>query len=73
MGSEAVDVKSDNSSSIEEFNDVNNTVFVAVGKNVKESKSLILWTMQNFPDMKICILHVKQHDQLITLCKLITL
>ncbi|KAD1196175.1 hypothetical protein E3N88_43161 [Mikania micrantha] len=51
----------------ESFEDVRNTVFVAVGKNVEESKSLILWTLHNFSGMKICLLHVHQADQLITL------
>ncbi|KAI7744982.1 hypothetical protein M8C21_003214 [Ambrosia artemisiifolia] len=52
----------------EEFNDVNNTVFVAVGKNVMESKSLILWTLNNFSGMKICLFHVHQSvAQLISL------
>lgn len=52
---------------IEEFNDVENTVIVAVGRNVKESKSLILWTLQCFAGMKICLLHIHQPAPLITL------
>ncbi|KAI3757651.1 hypothetical protein L6452_05194 [Arctium lappa] len=52
---------------IDEFNDVEATIFVAVGKNVKESKSLILWTLQCFAGMKICLLHIHQPDHLITL------
>lgn len=67
MGSEVEDT-------IDEFNDVENTVFVAVGKNVKESKSLILWSLEFFKDMnnmKICLLHIHQPPPLITLCKFV--
>ncbi|KAI3784005.1 hypothetical protein L1987_43096 [Smallanthus sonchifolius] len=52
---------------IEEFNDVKNTVFVAVGENVVESKSVILWTLQKFSGLKFCLLHVHQSAQSITL------
>lgn len=69
MGSEVEDA-------IDEFSDVENTVFVAVGKNVKESKSLILWSLEFFKDMnnmKICLLHIHQPPPLITLCKFVCL
>ncbi|CAH1445547.1 unnamed protein product [Lactuca virosa] len=52
---------------IEEFNDVENTVIVAVGRNVKESKSLILWALQCFAGMKMCLLHIHKPAPLITL------
>lgn len=52
---------------VEEFNDVENTIFVAVGKNVKESKSLILWALQCFAGMKTCLLHIHQPAHLLTL------
>ncbi|KAM0002335.1 putative protein kinase RLK-Pelle-RLCK-IXb family [Helianthus debilis subsp. tardiflorus] len=57
MGSEAELINE----GIEEFNDVNNTIFVAVGMNVKDGKSLILWTLKNFSGMKkISLLYVHQ-------------
>ncbi|KAJ0542171.1 putative protein kinase RLK-Pelle-RLCK-IXb family [Helianthus annuus] len=41
--------------------DVNNTIFIAVGMNVKDGKSLIFWTLKNFSGMKkICLLYVHQ-------------
>lgn len=63
MGSEVEVIEE----TIEEFNDVENTVIVAVGTNVKESKSLILWASQCFAGMKICLLHIHQPAPLITL------
>ncbi|KAI3699508.1 hypothetical protein L2E82_43879 [Cichorium intybus] len=63
MGSEVEVIEE----TIEEFNDVENTIIVAVGTNVKESKSLILWASQCFAGMKICLLHIHQPSPLITL------
>ncbi|KAI3705779.1 hypothetical protein L1987_76021 [Smallanthus sonchifolius] len=63
MGSEAEVIEE----VVEEFNDVKNTVFVAVGENVEESKSVMLWTLQKFSGLKICLLHVHQSAQSITL------
>ncbi|XP_057476986.1 U-box domain-containing protein 32-like [Actinidia eriantha] len=40
--------------------DVENTIFVAVGKNVKESKSTLLWALRSFAGKKICLLHVHE-------------
>ncbi|XP_076953822.1 U-box domain-containing protein 32-like [Bidens hawaiensis] len=51
----------------EGIEDVNNTVFVAVGNNINESKSIILWTLNHFSSMNICLLHVHQPNHLITL------
>ncbi|XP_012083381.1 U-box domain-containing protein 33 isoform X3 [Jatropha curcas] len=42
-------------------------VYVAVGKNVKEYKSLLLWALQNSGGKKICIIHVHQPAQMIPL------
>ncbi|CAI0470350.1 unnamed protein product [Linum tenue] len=33
-------------------------IYVAVGKSVKESKSLLVWALQNSGGKKICLLHV---------------
>lgn len=43
--------------------DVENTVFVAVGKNVKESKSTLLWALEYFAGRDLCLLHVHQPAQ----------
>ena len=51
MGSEGV-------IGIEGSCDVENTIFVAVGKNVKESKSTLLWALEYFAGRKLCLLHV---------------
>uniref|UniRef100_A0A2N9H9X2 RING-type E3 ubiquitin transferase n=1 Tax=Fagus sylvatica TaxID=28930 RepID=A0A2N9H9X2_FAGSY len=40
-------------------------IYVAVGVNVKECKSIILWAVQNSGGKRICILHVHQPPQLI--------
>lgn len=40
--------------------DVEETIFVAVGKNVEESKQVLFWAVQNFSGKKICLLHVYQ-------------
>ncbi|KAI8030901.1 U-box domain-containing protein 33 [Camellia lanceoleosa] len=47
--------------------DNTNTIFVAVGKNVKESKSTLLWAVKSFPRKKICLLHVHEPAHLVTL------
>ncbi|KAF6153570.1 hypothetical protein GIB67_027437 [Kingdonia uniflora] len=36
------------------------TVCVAVAKDVKESKSILIWALNNFNGSKICVLHVHQ-------------
>lgn len=46
---------------------VEDTVYVAVGKDVKESKSLLIWAIQNSGGKKICILHVHVPAQMIPL------
>ncbi|XP_010255340.1 PREDICTED: U-box domain-containing protein 33-like isoform X2 [Nelumbo nucifera] len=40
-------------------------IFVAVGKEVKENESTLLWTLKNSRGKKICILHVHQPAQFI--------
>uniref|UniRef100_A0A2N9ECZ7 RING-type E3 ubiquitin transferase n=1 Tax=Fagus sylvatica TaxID=28930 RepID=A0A2N9ECZ7_FAGSY len=40
-------------------------IYVAVGVDVKECKSIILWAVQNSGGKRICILHVHQPPQLI--------
>ncbi|CAO2838810.1 unnamed protein product, partial [Amaranthus hypochondriacus] len=43
------------------------TVFVAVGKNLKESESVLSWAIGKFAGKKrICILHIHQPGQLVT-------
>lgn len=48
---------------------VEDTIHVAVGKDVKESKSLLIWAIQNSGGKKICILHVHVPAQMIPLSK----
>ncbi|XP_030448976.2 U-box domain-containing protein 32 isoform X2 [Syzygium oleosum] len=36
------------------------TVFVAVGRNVEECKATLRWAVRNFSGMRICLLHVHQ-------------
>ena len=40
--------------------DVDDTIFVAVGENVEEGKSLLSWALKSFAGRNICILHVHQ-------------
>ncbi|KAK9147482.1 hypothetical protein Scep_006239 [Stephania cephalantha] len=40
-------------------------VYVAVGREVKDCKSAVLWTLQNFRGSNICLLHVHQPAQMI--------
>lgn len=44
--------------------DVENTIFVAVGKNVKEGKSILSWALKSFAGRRICVLHVHQPNHL---------
>uniref|UniRef100_A0A6M2EAZ4 RING-type E3 ubiquitin transferase n=1 Tax=Populus davidiana TaxID=266767 RepID=A0A6M2EAZ4_9ROSI len=43
------------------------TVYVAVGKDVGESKSTLLWALQNFSIKKACLVHVHQPAKMIPL------
>ena len=56
---------------IEGLCDVENTIFVAVGKNVKESKSTLLWALQSFAGKKICLLHVHEPAHSVSLSKFV--
>ncbi|KAL3524291.1 hypothetical protein ACH5RR_017125 [Cinchona calisaya] len=47
--------------------DVENTIFVAVGVNMEEGKSILSWTLKSFPGKSICLLHVHQPTQLLSL------
>ncbi|XP_060203662.1 U-box domain-containing protein 32 [Lycium barbarum] len=44
--------------------DVENTIFVAVGKNVKEGKSVLSWALKSFAGRRICVLHIHQPNHL---------
>ncbi|XP_016505847.2 U-box domain-containing protein 32 [Nicotiana tabacum] len=46
--------------------DGENTVFVAVGKNVKEGKSILSWALKSFSVRRICILHVHPSNHLLS-------
>lgn len=50
--------------------DVVNTIFVAVGKNVKEGKSVLSWALKSFAGRRICVLHVHQPNHLFSPSKL---
>lgn len=51
------------------FSDVEETVFVAVGKDVKQSETMLVWAVQNFTGKKICVLHVHQPSHELALCE----
>jgi hypothetical protein len=44
-------------------------IFVAVGKSVKECKSMLFWALQNSGGKRICIIHVHQPAQMIPFSK----
>lgn len=45
-------------------------IFVAVGKEVKESKATLLWALRDARGKKVNILHVHQQAQIIPMRKL---
>ncbi|XP_038686371.1 U-box domain-containing protein 32 isoform X2 [Tripterygium wilfordii] len=47
--------------------DVEDTVFVAVGKNVEKSKATLFWALRSFAGKKICLLHVHQTTHVLPL------
>lgn len=49
--------------------EVEDVIFVAVGKDVKEGKSVLLWALKNSGGKKICILHVHEPAQRIPFSK----
>ncbi|KAM2280342.1 hypothetical protein ACFX1S_041075 [Malus domestica] len=46
---------------------IEDMIYVAVGKDVKDSKSTLVWAVHNSGGKKICILHVHQPAQMIPL------
>ncbi|XP_022871688.1 U-box domain-containing protein 32-like isoform X2 [Olea europaea var. sylvestris] len=46
---------------------VENRVYVAVGKNVKEGKSLLSWAVKRFKGWSVCLLHVHQATHLVSI------
>ncbi|XP_038681871.1 U-box domain-containing protein 33-like [Tripterygium wilfordii] len=46
---------------------IEDKIYVAVGKIVRECKSILLWALQNSGGKRICILHVHQPAQMIPL------
>ncbi|KAI4351709.1 hypothetical protein L6164_006041 [Bauhinia variegata] len=51
------------------LDDVEDIVYVAVGKNVEKSEKLLLWAAKNFGTKKICVLHVHQPENVKSLNK----
>lgn len=47
--------------------DVEETIFVAVGKDHKQSRRALSWTVNNFSGKKICLLHVHQPSPLLAM------
>lgn len=47
--------------------DVESSIYVAVGKNLKDGKSLLSWALTSFPGKNICLLHVHQLSQSVSL------
>ncbi|KAB2056345.1 hypothetical protein ES319_A11G095600v1 [Gossypium barbadense] len=45
---------------MDQMTDTAETIYVAVGKAVEESKHTLLWALQNLCPTKVCILHVHQ-------------
>ncbi|KAL3834405.1 hypothetical protein ACJIZ3_009141 [Penstemon smallii] len=50
-----------------EISDLNLPIHVAVGRNVKEGKLLLNWAVKNFEGRDICLVHVHQHNDLVSL------
>lgn len=51
---------------------IDNIIHVAVGKDVKEGKSILDWAYKHSGGKKICILHVHQPAQRIPMSKFTT-
>ncbi|KAJ4706002.1 U-box domain-containing protein kinase family protein [Melia azedarach] len=49
--------------------DVEETIFVAVGRNIEKSKTTLFWAVQNFAEKKICLLHVHKPIQVVAAFK----
>ncbi|KAK4431478.1 U-box domain-containing protein 32 [Sesamum alatum] len=50
-----------------ESSDFNLPIYVAVGRNVKEGKSLLTWAVENFDGRNICLVHVHQPANFVSL------
>ncbi|KAJ0100351.1 hypothetical protein Patl1_20150 [Pistacia atlantica] len=50
--------------------DVEETIFVAVGKNVEKSKTTLFWAAQSFLGKKICLLHIHKPAHVVALGEL---
>ncbi|XP_020412535.1 U-box domain-containing protein 32 [Prunus persica] len=46
---------------------VDETIFVAVGKDVKQSETTLLWAVKNFAGKNICLLHVHKPSRVLSL------
>lgn len=54
----------------EQMCDVEETIFVSVGKHIERSKTALFWAVRNFPGKKICVLHVYKPANVVVLSKL---
>ncbi|XVE64244.1 hypothetical protein DITRI_Ditri07aG0085800 [Diplodiscus trichospermus] len=61
MGSVVEEIEGDRQYDVEE------TIFVAVGKNVEKSKTALFWAVHNFPGKRICVIHVHQPTHVFSL------
>ncbi|KAL6333902.1 hypothetical protein AAG906_039314 [Vitis piasezkii] len=43
--------------------DVENTIFVVVGKRVEKSKTTLFWVVKNFSGKRVCVLYVHQPEK----------
>ena len=53
--------------------DVEETIFVAVGKNIEQGERTLSWAVQNFLGKKICVLHVHQPSYALSMSEFLTL
>lgn len=67
LGEETTTASED--SSLDSGGSDDDRVYVAVGKDVKESKINIMWVVKNFHGKRVCLLHVLQPSQLIPFSK----
>lgn len=48
---------------------IDDVIYVAVGKHLKESKSVLLWALQNSGGKRVCLVSVYQPAQMIPVSK----
>lgn len=48
--------------------EVNEKIYIAVGKQWKACKSSVEWTIRNSKGKKLCLVHVHQPAQYISIC-----